>query len=329
MTQIVFVTEKPSHAKLLAPHIQRRWPDAKLFIVLTLYIGPYEFSYPRGLKMADYPYIAEPTWKPRKSFGVPHDFNVNSLVMKIEGGELHSTAFTPGDVLRDSDDIWYACDADHTGAHAYYVLLSQTLGFEGSAAEHPMLMLTALDEASLVRAFDSASTTHSAEFKELLRHGMAKRYFEYNFNVNALAVLTPCLRSVGIDTDTYWLSKYSLQLLYALRDQPPIKENSLLRMMEKWRGTGRYDLSELGSPASRYAMIEGLKRVGLIDSNDGKLSLSERGGVLLDSLHPDCHDPDLPSRLGLWQQNWPASKPHIERYLRTFFGKQKRFSAHI
>lgn len=328
MTQIVFVSEKPSQAKLLAPHIQRRWPDAKLFIVLTFYIGPYEFSYPRGLKMADYPYIAEPTWKPRKSFGVPHNF-INSLVMQIEGGELHSTGLAPSDVLRESDDIWYACDPDHSGAHAYYVLLSQTLGHGVAAAERPMLMLTAFDEASLVRAFDTASTTHSAEFQEWLRNGKAKRYFEYNFNVNALAVLSPCLRSVGIDTDTYWLSKYNLQLLYALRDQSPIKENNLLYKMYKWLGTRRYPPAKLGSPASRYAMIEGLTNVGLIEAASGELSLSERGAAFLASLHPDCCDPDLPFRLTQWQDNWPESQPQIDRYLRTFFGKQKRFSAPV
>lgn len=329
MTQIVFVAEKPSQAKLLAPHIQRRWPDAKLYIVLTLYIGPYEFSYPRGLKMADYPYIAEPTWKPRRYLGVPHDFNVNSLVMQIEGGELHSTVLAPGDVLRESDDIWYACDADHSGAHAYYVLLSQTLGHECAAAERPMLMLSALDEASLVRVFDTCSTTSCEAFQEWLRHGLAKRYFEYNFNVNALALLAPCLRSVGVDTDTYWLSKYSLQLLYAMRDQPSTKENSLLRTMEKWPGTGRYAPTEMGSPASRYAMIEGLTRVGLLESNSGELFLSERGAACLSILHPDCNDQDLPSRLTKWQDNWPSSRPQIDRYLRTVFGKQKRFGARV
>lgn len=329
MNQIVFVTEKPSQAKLLAPHIQRRWPDAKLFIVLTLSIGPYEFSYPRGLKMVDYPYIAEPAWKPRKYFGVPHDFNVISLVMHIEGGELHSTALAPGDVLRDSDDIWYACDADHSGAHAYYVLLSQTLGHESASLERPMLMLTALDEASLVNAFDTASTTHGAEFQEWLRHGLAKRYFEYNFNINALAVLAPCLRSAGVDTNNFWLSKYSLQLLYALCGQPPLKENNLLHKLDKWLGTGRYPPTKLGSPASRYAIIEGLKRVGLIESNSGALYLSERGAAFLALLHPDCNDLDLPARLTQWQDNWPASKSQIDRYLRTFFGKQKRFGVHI
>lgn len=329
MTQIVFVTEKPYQAKMLAPHIQRRWPDAKLFIVLALSNGLYEFSYPRGLKIADYPRIAEPVWKPRQYFGSPHNFHITSLVLQIEGGELHSTEFRPGDVLSGSDDIWYACDADHTGAHAYYVLLSQTLGHQCAAVERSMLMLTACDEASLVRAFDNASTTHSPEFQEWLRHGVAKRYFEYNFNVNALAVLAPCLRSAGVDTDKFWLSKYSLQLLFALREQPPIKENNLLHSMYNWKGTGRYRPTELGSPASRYAMIEGLKRVGFIDSNSGKLSLSERGTVFLASLHPDCRDPDLPSRLNQWQDSWPSSKTQIDRYLRTFFGKQKRFFAHF
>lgn len=325
MSHVVFVTEKPAQAKILAPLIQRRWPDAKLFIVLTHYIGHYEFRYPRGLKMGDYPYVGEPTWQPRKT----HGFDANSLVKQVGDGGLQSTQLTPSDVLREAEEIWYACDMDHSGAHAYYVLLAQALGHERAAAERPMLMLPALDEASLARAFDAPYTTSCDAFQEWLRHGLAKRYFEYNFNVNALALLAPCLRSVGVNTDAYWLSKYSLQLLYAMREQPPIKENSLLAKMEKWPGRGRYSPIEMGSSASRSPMIEGLKRVGLLESVGGVVNLSERGAAFLALLHPDCSDLDLPSRLAKWQDTWPSSKPQMDRYLRTFFGKQKRFSAHV
>lgn len=49
------------------------------------------------------------------------------------------------------------------------------------------------------------------------------------------------------------------------------------------------------------------------------------GAVTLSHLHPDCQDMDLPGRMNEWQNQWPASRGKIERYLRTFFGKQLRF----
>ena len=66
---------------------------------------------------------------------------------------------------------------------------------------------------------------------------------------------------------------------------------------------------------------------GLFDSIVGRdLVLSAQGQAFLDLLHPGCCDQDLPGRMRQWEQEWPVSRPKIERYLRTFFGKQKRFT---
>jgi hypothetical protein len=48
---------------------------------------------------------------------------------------------------------------------------------------------------------------------------------------------------------------------------------------------------------------------------------------MLNRLHPDCEDPDLPFRLHAWCEAGAAAKPAIDRYIKTFFGKQKRFMA--
>ncbi|MFG6179688.1 hypothetical protein ACGTN6_20860, partial [Halomonas sp. THAF12] len=123
---IAFVAEKRDQAKLLSPHIHRRWPEARVFVVLTRHIGGlYEFRYPRGIKHSDFPHLSDPEWKPRKILA-PYNY----IVMEIVGGELCQATIAPREALSAADEIWYACDADHTGAHNFFILLSQTMGKE-------------------------------------------------------------------------------------------------------------------------------------------------------------------------------------------------------
>lgn len=72
-------------------------------------------------------------------------------------------------------------------------------------------------------------------------------------------------------------------------------------------------------------MVEGLVRNGLLIEDDKYYSITAKGQEFLSLLHRECNDQDLPYRLHQWCQNWNDSKPTIDRYLRTFFGRQKRF----
>lgn len=184
-----------------------------------------------------------------------------------------------------------------------------------------------LDAESVQRALDAPSSTADPLFRTWLNRGAAKRFFDYNFNINALALFGECLRKVGVNTEAYayGLSKYSLQLLYALKGASQLTETQFFCMMGRWPGTGRYGISSLGSAASQSAILNGLIEAGLLNRSGGGIGLSGRGNDLLGLLHPDCQDQDLPARLDEWQSQWPESRGKIERYLRTFFGKQLRY----
>lgn len=87
--------------------------------------------------------------------------------------------------------------------------------------------------------------------------------------------------------------------------------------------------SPMGSPMSRAAVVSWLQKSGCLEVHGQgraeRLLLSDRGRRLASLMHKDCHDPHLSKRLATWGETWPASKPAIDRYVRTFFGKQKRF----
>ena len=325
-SNIVLVMEKPSQARAIAPLVAGRWPGRQVLVVFTLYLGLYEFRYPRGLSHGDFPYVGEPTWKVR-NFGDSGDSGPRplSFAFDLTNGQMNHTTLNPLEVVTSAGELWFACDPDHSGANAFDVLLTQCLGAEEAAKTYPSLILHALDDGSVIRSFETPSTTADPAYREWSNKGLAKRFFDYNFNVNSLALFGDCLRKVGVDTSDFGLSKYALQLLYWQRSQEPLSEGRIIRLMEDWVGTGRYKPCGIGSVASRSSIMMQLRRAGLTAYEDRLTLITDRGNDFLNLLHPDCEDPDLSARLAAWQADWPNSKAAMARYLRTFFGKQARF----
>lgn len=316
-SSIVLITDRIRLAEVLAPFAAKRWPGRSIHIICT-FMGLYEFRYPRGLGFKDFPYVGEPAWKVRDSS--------YHLARAVTEGVLDRTVhFNPFEVLRAAGEILFFCWPDARWLNAYEVLLTEILGPESAAQERPAMFTEAWDDASIARAFETPSTTHLPKFRELSNSGWAKRFFDFNFNVNSLTIFSECLRRVGVDTEIFSMSKYSLQLLYWLRGRPPIHEVRLIKTMYKWRGTGRYPECEMGSAASMTRIILDLAGMGLLAYEGLELTLSAKGAEFLDLLHPDCEDSDLPARIAVWQKDWPQSKDNMIRYIRTFFGKQTRF----
>jgi len=267
--------------------------------------------------MSAFPRVAEPQWKPR--------LPTPPAVWDIYAGQPVGSDQAPADRLLSADEIWFAADPDASGAVAYDVLLRQCLGDAAAMAKRPALQLQGLDARSIEAAFDAGATTGDAWFLAARNAGIFRRFFDFNFNVNALALFGQELALAGSPAGN--VSKYSLQLLYALRGQPAASEADLIQMMQHWTGTGRYAPIPMGSAASRGAILLGLIKAQLVEKDaNGDMALSTPGEAFLQLLHPDCRDPDLPARIVQWGNAWPASRPNVERYLRSFFGKQARFS---
>lgn len=321
---ILIVAEKPSIARAIAPFARKHWPAAHLTFVNANPYGNFKFAYPRGLKWADYPTLSEPQHKLRDW----SDWRCPPVELATNGA-LAPLAMSP-DLLTRADLIVNACDPDHTGAVSFDILLNQVFG-DDRAKDCPSLCLFAIDDASIEKSF-SKMHAFGETFASLTAYGHAKRYFDWNWNVNAQALLGEAARRAGVAADAPPVSKYALQLLYALQHSAPVTDGTVAVMMDKWSGTGRYSYAmgawrpRLGSCASRWTIIENLLAAGLLARQDTLLTLSPVGHAFLALVHPDCRDFDLPFRLHAWcEQGLGTAQPAMDRYLKTFFGKQKRY----
>lgn len=334
---ILIVSEKPSLSRAIAPTARAHWPADSITFVHAVPYGNLKFTYPRGLHMQDYPVVSNP----QNSLRSWSEWACPPLVMAADG-TLTQTVMSD-ELFMSADLIVSACDPDHTGAIGFDVLMRVVFG-DDRGLECPALQVCAFDEPSVKKAFANIQPFWTACGRNL-EYGLVKRYFDWNWNVNSLAVLGAAMRRAGVPADAPPMSKYALQLLYWLRNEPPRSEGEIVHQMQRWVGTGRYTYPQyqapsLGSPASRAQIVENLLDAGLLKkvlpenwmgpvaenrSPPYLLTVSERGRTLLELLHPDCEDPDLPFRLDAWCQQGAKAKPAIDRYIRTFFGKQMRF----
>lgn len=327
--KILIVTEKPSMSRALAPHVRAHWPNDEIAFVNAVPFANLKFSYPRGGRLSDYPSVADPVYR----LANMEKWVCPPFIMDA-AGELTQV---PMDLryFKEADLIVQACDPDHRGAITFEGIMAQVFG-DNRALNCPSLRLIALDDESIRKALSNLRPFGESS-EASLAYGHVKDYFDFNFNVNALAVLGAVIRQTGAGGNAPPLSKFSLQLLYSLSDSQGMTAGQLVRLMSTWKGTGKYPYrpgawnAQLGGVASRSQIIENLTAAGLLEvfaTTPQQLRISARGLQLLESLHPDCRDLDLPFRIEAWGlQGLAAAKPSIDKYIRTFFGKQLRFSA--
>lgn len=316
---IVIVAEKPSIVRLIAPHARAHWPTEQLTIISAIPYGSnFTPIYPRGLPLAEYPRVAPVQVRVAPMGQSWHPMRV------IAGGTCLATEFSDDD-FKATRVILNACDVDSTGAMAFAYLIESHFGADAlNTRQFPSLTHQSMDPSDVVSALNKTQNFADC-MSGAISHGRVKRYFDWNWNANALVVLGSTARGMGLDYSP--VSKYSLQLLYWLAGRGPVTEGTVYLNMSRWRGSGKLRATqELGSMASRVAMLHKLSEAGLIAMTEEGIIATPIGLKFLSKLHPDCYDPDLPSRLAAWCSEGLDAIPAVDRYIKTFFGKQKRFA---
>lgn len=320
MTTLI-ISEKPSLTRRLLPFLPADLANDSTFVAHTNFIGPARFRFVRGRPMRDYPLIEAPQFELDSST----NYYAKPVLAYQDALAFGSAKAVPVPELMPAvTRIIYACDPDHSGAWAFRSALELWAGEQAARAAHDAWLVTAMDDSSLVKAIAKGSTTD--ELSGVYDYGRTKRYFEYQWINNAHVILGAAFRAVGGQGNRL-PSKFGLQLLYALRQRCLGDESRIVHHMSRWPGTGKYPTGSMGSAASRGEIVAQLREMGLISKGEWA-AITGRGEALLAALHPDCEDLDLPQRLDAWcRAGLEASQPAIDRYIRTVFGKQLRFSA--
>lgn len=332
MSYVVIVT-KPSYALAAVPALLKRHPGKRIIGILDGAVSLLTFDYPRGQSMADYPFVSEPRWRPNPE-RMKHD-----VAYEVTDGTRRPLREDPFQIVRGADVIICADGDYYGGAANFHNLMIHAGGGDLARRPHDMLRYISAMPDKVARQVEAMGTTLDRDYIVNRDGGLVKRRFDWCFAVNSQALLGNAYRKATGRALAVPIGKYGLQLLYAMRDGGAMTESGLLGLLARWPGTGRYATEAkptiwMGSPISVSEILRDVTGSGLVDTTvvdvDGRtrttFALNDAGRAFLDLLHPDCRDPDLPWRMKAWQEEGLSAEPKIDRYVRTFFGKQKRFA---
>lgn len=321
-TTVIF-TAKPVISGFLAPGLAQHYDPRTTLVAHLLLAGPARFDYPRGLPLSAYPVITAPAYRLERE----HAWMASALEHLVHSSASNTPAVRISndfalEAIRGAKTFVFAGDPCPSSIHAFRGTMALLRPDLDPHAEYSAYVFNDFSQPVLMRAVAAPTTT--ADFAALAEQCVVKRYFEWNWNLNAVVLFGRALRAAGAPEGAT-VSKFGLQALYFLDAQRGMTEGALIGQMQRWTGTGKYKPEPMGSAASRGAIFEQLHEAGLI--SDGHVRhVTWVGQQLLRLLHPGCKDADLPARLDVWMQEGLATaQPAMDRYLRTVFGRQARF----
>ncbi len=300
------------------------------------------FTFPRGALYNSFPKICEPAYKPlkfdgqyldgetrlhcRKGLSVTIPKPLTTIfINKIENSEFIQS-------LLVADVIYVVIDPGPSGFHTRLRVMEYLSSLQVTASIRH-LGLDDLTTSGIQKALSKAGDMHDIE--ERAKFSLVRRYFDYNYLLNAYPIMGKTFEKSFGKRLEWPLSKHELQILFFMRSTKNSRLNDahLSARMRYWQGTGKYKARDwygyfgMGNPASRHCIIENLIGQNLLVRNlDRTICITDLGERLLEHMHPDCEDPDQVFRIYLWAQlPLDEAKAKIGRYIKTFFGKQKRF----
>lgn len=333
----LIIVEKPAVAHAIAKAAKTTWPDDELIILSAVTITMVAFILPKGLPYSSYPRTTEPQCRPDPvRWNEPHfEFCWANTVTDVGlAPTVRLTVEATSDLINRAEHIVCAPDWDYSGVWGFEQVVKL---FRPDLMDQELPVITniwPLDGEAIAQRFSNMTTTKHLEYQVLKNAGRVKFYFDYNYAANCLPVLGNLYRNVFSTDQPVFISKYALQTLFYVHEQGESSINRIQHKMagHQWIGTGKYPLDSyryldgIGSPASRSAITRQLVSLGLCSLLDTTLTVSEKGLEFIARLHADTRDLDLPFRLDLWMaMPFDEARIKIDTYLKTFFGKQKRF----
>lgn len=353
----VFTTEGRRSAETLFNFACSQWPDGDIAVVDVCF--PYfakNYQYPRTLRYQDLPLVRATQYKISEPMPEQESKSIE-LLLRLDG--VVSERYVPtisdlSDLCSNATSVTFADRLFYQPAMTFQLFVEH---FTPHLAKADNLVLNTwrpgcTAEESLTKSLDEGMTTSDPAFSAVLGAGRAKRYFDYNFHLNGNIVFGDLYRKLSGSSAPIHMSKNMLLVLYLIRKLGSVERWGFEHIMLEWRGWKKDgDTFEIGTIPSRQALVPNLVELGLakteklpssvkavssgpngvtVEYTRDYHSLTDLGLRFLESLHPDCYDPFMPRRLEGWQaMGIEAAKPQIDRYIKTFFGKQIRFQSKL
>lgn len=322
---IVVYTNKPSISKRISPALSQKYPKEEIVYIHSMHFMNISFVYPQNIKWNQFPYIQKPIFK------------INPILcwnpLNFINENLEST-YISFDEISTANKIIYVND-DYSSDNYLFKYFLENINIDNTNAE--VLNLYSFNSQDIITSIENMSNI-SFKFMESANEGYIKKYFDYNYNFNSLALIGKAYQQVNnifkehpylYTKNHIMISKYMLQLLYFIYIEQTnnniYKESHIIFKMINWNGTGKYSLKEsLGNEISRTTIIQNLLQLKLIEHDYKFLKITDKGILFINSLPKDCKDFDLPFRINQWSKlPFEEIQSNIDFYLINYFKKIK------
>lgn len=338
--RIALICEKPSLAKCIIDELLFIEPDMDRSAFVVGWANEFyhlnsAFVVPRGQSYQSFPMTQDAAYSPMSFDGRYFDKTLMAARRGISA--THDSKIDNEDFLssvKRADVVYVVFDAGPSGYHVQMRVLDWLKSLDANfVVKHlPVMSLVSADlHHGLVNAREINNLAERAQLS------LVRRHFDYNYLFNAYPIMGMTFEKAFGKRLAWPLSKHELQVLYFMRHGNSLTDGALFEVMKRWKGTGRYDTKGwdsyygVGNSASRSQIMRNLEAQGFLDrAGKHSLVISSKGERLLRFLHPDCEDPDQVMRIYSWAQlPIEVAKERVDRYIKTFFGKQKRFLSKI
>jgi len=343
--RVALICEKPLLAKVVIDELLFIEPDLDRSAFVVGWANEFyhlnsAFVIPRGQTYQSFPMTREAVYR---SMTFDGRYLEDGSKMPIRRGLSSKTHpyFSSHESIIDNEDfassvkradvVYIAFDAGPSGYHVQMRVLDWLKSLDGDFIIKHFPVMSAVSADLHYGLLNAREIDNLAEKAQL---SLVRRHFDYNYLLNAYPIMGMTFDKAFGKRLPWPLSKHELQVLYFMRRHgKPLSDGKLFETMWQWRGTGRYDTkgwdfyNGVGNSASRSNIMKNLEMQGFLErSGRSSLTISSQGERLLRFLHPDCEDADQVMRIYSWAQlPIEVAKEKVERYIKTFFGKQKRF----
>lgn len=326
---ITVYSSKPDLSRRISAQLSIKYPQQKIVYIHSMYFVNVYFNYPENIKWKDFPFLKKPAFKIK---GI-ENWRATTLI----DGNLEPTYVSSADII-NSEKIIYAADPGSTDTYLFSEFILKAFDKPVADMTIDALKIFSLSTEDIEQSINNISN-FSTTFKFSVEEGKIKKYFDYNFNFNSLALFGKTYKYINKsfndepfpknDFGNIFISKVMLPLLYFIREKQRsninYRQGSLCSQMSSWKGTRKYTFSvKIGRPSSIVQIIENLVQLKLIKYHNNLIFITAKGEQFLDFLPKNCMDYDLPFRIELWaRMPFSEAKIKIDKYLYTYFKKVK------